>query len=205
MQDAPEYGRSEMLEPIRETALFYPCCGSDLMVPIRLFSSVISDFYLVDVRRPPQPDLSEFATVRPERGSDRFVTEFTHQLTGHPFRLHRRQQDAQAILHELPPLGVFFFRGDNPVCGEGSSGVLWLGDALFSRVLTLLVPGGFVITDGSSPGPNGPKHLSDFYHDRQVGPSAVSRSVPFRYRGRTFSCVGYAGERYGPTLVWHVQ
>lgn len=108
------------------------------------------------------------------------------------------------MLDELPELGVFFFRGDNPVEGENSSCVLWLGGDLFSRVLTRLVVGGLVVTDGSNPGPNGPKRLGDFYHNRMVGSAASSVALPFDYGGRKFTCVGYAGEKNGPTLIWQV-
>ena len=108
------------------------------------------------------------------------------------------------MLDKLPKLGVFFFRGDNPVHGEGSSGILWLGGDLFSRVLKLLIPGGLVVTDGSNPGPHGPKPLSAFYRKRNIGPRAIEKAVPFEYQDRRFTCIGYAGEKNGPTLIWHV-
>ena len=156
----------------------------------------------VDIRKPRSPELHDVAQPKlPARRSGE-ADAFVHLGSGHNFRLHRRQDRAEAVLHELPKLGVFFFRGDNPVHGEGSSGVLWLGGDLFSRVLTLLVPGGLVVTDGSNPGSNGPKHLSDFYHNRNVGRAATSVAVPFEYRGRSFTCIGYAGEKNGPTLIW---
>jgi hypothetical protein len=88
------------------------------------------------------------------------------------------------------------------VNGEGSSGVLWLGGELFSRVLELLVPSGLVVTDGSNPGPGGPESLSQFYLNRKIRDGAVLEAVQFEYQGREFECVGYVGEKYGPTLVW---
>lgn len=162
----------EIRESIVDTALFYPCCGEDLHLPIQLFASVVSDFYFVDVRKPRRPELHGLARPKLPARRSGDADAFVHLASGHDFRLHRRQHRAEDVLHELPKLGVFFFRGDNPVDGEGSSGVLWLGGDLFSRVLTLLVPGGLVVTDGSNPGPNGPKHLSDFYHNRKVGRAA---------------------------------
>ncbi len=87
--------------------------------------------------------------------------------------------------------------------GEGS-GVPWLGAELFSQVLRKLVVGGLVVTDGSNSAEGGPPHLNDFYPDSDLGQSASSLAIPFTYDDRNFTCVGYAGRRYGPTLVWLV-
>jgi len=35
----------EVLKAIVDTALFYPCCGQDLDLPIQLFASAVSDFF----------------------------------------------------------------------------------------------------------------------------------------------------------------
>ena len=183
---------------------FYPCCGQDLGVPIRLFASAVSDFYFVDTRKPRRPDIHDVARLK---ASDRPIDHadaFVHLASGRDFRLHRKQDRAEAVLNALPKLGVFFFRGDNPVDGEGSSGILWLGGDLFSQVLKLLIPCGLVVTDGSKPGPHGPKPLSGFYHDRNIGHRAMEKAVPFEYQGRRFTCIGYAGEKNGPTLIWQV-
>lgn len=190
------------LEAIADTALFYPCCGQDLGLPIRLFASTLSDFYFVDIRKPRRPELYDFAELKPKSRVLPGTDTLLHRASGREFRLHRWQRRGEEVLSEIPKLGVFFFRGDNPVNGEGSSGVLWLGGELFSRVLALLIPGGLVVTDGSNPGPAGPAHLSDFYHNEQIRDGATSAAVPFDYRERKFSCVGYVGEKNGPTLIW---
>jgi hypothetical protein len=195
----------DVLKGIAGTALFYPCCGQDLELSIRLFASAVSDFYFVDIRRPRRPELHDIAQFKSTvRRSSAGADTFVHLASEHEFRLHRWQRCGEDVLQELPKLGVFFFRGDNPVDGEGSSGVLWLGGELFWHILALLVPGGLVVTDGSNPGPYGPKHLSDFYHNRDIRDRATSAAAPFDYRGRRFTCVGYAGEKNGPTLIWQV-
>jgi hypothetical protein len=196
---------SEVLAPIRHSVLFYPCSGQDLNAPIKLFAPAVSSFIFVDIRRPRRPDLAGFARPLSKPRQAGGPDEFVHTDSGHEFRLHRIRNRAEEILDELPEIGVFFFRGDNPVNGEGSSGVLWLGGILFSRVLRLLIPGGLVVTDGSNPGPGGPSHLSDFYHNRNVRDSAMSAARAFEYEGRHFRCVGYVGEKNGPTLVWQVK
>jgi hypothetical protein len=67
----------DVLKGIDDTALFYPCCGQDLELPIRLFASAVSDFYFVDIRRPRRPELLDIArlksTVRRSAGADTFV------------------------------------------------------------------------------------------------------------------------------------
>ncbi len=50
-----------------------------------------------------------------------------------------------------------------------------------------------------------PQGLSQFYHMKDIGEEAAKAADPFEYQSRHFSCVGYAGERYGPTLVWRVE
>jgi hypothetical protein len=200
--DADRTLPDDVLAPIAATALFYPCSGDDLELPVSLFAPVVSDFVFADLRMPRRLSLPNVAppTVSSHQGA-RCATS-VHEASGREFRVHRRQHRAEEVLDALPALGVFFFRGDNPVDGEGSSGVLWLGHDLFSRILRLIVPGGLVVTDGSNPGPNGPAALSAFYHNRNVGRAAVSRALPFEYEGRNFTCIGYVGERNGPTLVW---
>jgi hypothetical protein len=37
-----------ILAPLTGTSLFYPCSGNDMLVPIRLFSPFITDFWFVD-------------------------------------------------------------------------------------------------------------------------------------------------------------
>ena len=199
--DSSEMFDEETLGAIRNTALFYPCSGNDLGLPISLFAPVVSDFYFVDLRMPRLPDMRHMARRSTSRRDDH-PDEFVHLASESVFRVHRWQRHAEESLDDVLALGVFFFRGDNPVQGEGSSGVLWLGGDLFTRVLSLLVPGGLVVTDGSNPGPNGPSQLSAFYHNRDVGRAAVSEATPFEYSGRAFTCIGYVGEKNGPTLVW---
>lgn len=193
----------EALDSLLGTALFYPCSGDDLEIPITLFAPTVSDFYFVDVRRPTRPRLLDFAQVKTRQRGDPDV--FVDTASGNEFRVHRYQHRAEDFLDKLPDVGVFFFRGDNPVEGEGSSGILWLGGHLFSRVLSKLVPGGLVVTDGSNPGPDGPIRLSDFYHNREVRRAALPLASPFEYGGRGFTCIGYVGEKNGPTLIWRAE
>jgi hypothetical protein len=194
--------KPELLEPISGTSLFYPCCGEDLLLPIRLFASAVSNFYFVEIKKPRRPKLNDFAEPRPTSRRLAGTDTFLHRECNREFHLHRWQRRGEGAITELSNLGVFFFRGDHLVEGEGSSGVQWLGGELFPRILALLVSGGIVVTDGSNPGPGGPSHLSDVYCNSEIRGGATAVAVPFDYQGRRFNCVGYVGERYGPTLVW---
>jgi len=63
----------------------------------------------------------------------------------------------------------------------------------------VLEPGGLIASDGSL----AILQLAAFKgHPR--GEEAFDAAKPFTRFGRTFCCVGYLDERYGPTLVWKV-
>jgi hypothetical protein len=125
-------------------------------------------------------------------------------MSGNEFDLHRWARRGEEALAEIPRLGVFFHRGDTLAHGEGSSGVPWLGCDWLTQIAAKLVPGGFLVTDGSNCPTDGPKELSAFYANRTLGPRAVNEAKSFEFAGRFLSCVGYAGERYGPTLIWRI-
>ena len=190
------------LQLIEGAALFYPCCGQDLETPIRLFASAIAEFHFADVRRPRRLGhaVADPLSVQGGRitGRDRF-RDRASRAEFDVYRLERRGEDAFA---EIRPLGVFFHRGDTLAKGEGSSGVPWLGREWLGKILGTLVPGGFVVTDGSNRPMDGPPELSEFHGNREIGARAVGQARPFELAGRTLSCVGYAGERRGPTLIW---
>jgi hypothetical protein len=204
-QKASYHLPTEVLEPIRGSALFYPCSGHDLDGPIRLFAPAVSDFLFIDIRRPRRPALGDFARPligpRQPEGPDVFV----HLESGQDFRLHRIQCRGEDYLRELAQIGVFFFRGDTLATGEGSSGIPWFGRELLCRVLGLLIPNGLIVTDGSNVDRDGPQRLADFRYNRDVREAAASAALPFDFGGRHFRCVGYAGEKNGPTLVWQVD
>jgi len=82
--------------------------------------------------------------------------------------------------------------------------VPWLGRTWLTTILARLVRGGFLVTDGSNRPPDGPPELSRFPGNTDIGAQAARKVRPFEFAGRSLSCVGYAGERYGPTLVWRV-
>lgn len=198
---------NDLLTPIRRKILFYPCCGRDLELPVDLFASVVSDFYFVDVKIVPERMDLKVPSI------NRIINTSTSCQTSHSYRekdsgnefvasfLRRQGED---VIDELPEIGVFFFRGDRPGKGEGSSGVMWLANPLLEKVLKLLVPGGLFVTDGSNQKEPGISEMARFHNQKNVKEESVSIALPFEYQNRWFECVGYVGQRYGPTLMWRV-
>lgn len=195
-----------LLEPISGTALVYPCSGNDLETPLRLFGSSVSEFFFVDTRRRPRmPDGLEAFASRATGSVSPGASMYSDLETGNKYQVHLWKRRGEDALDEIPSLGVFFHRGDTLADGEGSSGVPWLGRQWLDVILAKLVPGGLIVTDGSNCPIDGPPELMKFYFNRSIGPEAVSKVSEFEFSARRFACVGYAGERYGPTLIWQVS
>jgi hypothetical protein len=144
------------------------------------------------------------------------LTETYHHLaTGRSIRIHRRRgYGYSAIAREIDRLGVFFYRGDSQ--GEGGSGNTWLRSSNLERALCKLIDGGLVVSDGS----DGRRYLrltgtykalyvhEDNHRVPQLPAQAlIAKRPPFRDKDhhRLFTCIGYAGERYGPTMIWQVH
>ena len=131
---------------------------------------------------------------------------YEHIPSGRTIKVHRRRGCGfPSFNKKIISLGVFFYRGDSQ--GEGGSGNLWLASGHLDGVCEKLVDGGLVVTDGSQ---------HDYwyeelwkYHTGDCPSDAeeiVATAKPFTDRkGRLFTCIGYAGHKYGPTLVWQVR
>jgi hypothetical protein len=126
-------------------------------------------------------------------------------------RIHRRRgYGYSAFRHEnINPLGVFFYRGDS--AGEGGSGNLWLKQERIESVCSKIIDGGLFVSDGSDGSMY--RRRSGVYREiyRRDKPSAdihqlIKSRKSFTDKGnRVFFCVGYAGDRYGPTMIWQIM
>ncbi len=170
----------------------------------------------LDLRRRPEPNRVHRPDAdlppRRRRGGPLILTEhYLHSPSGRNLRIHRCRGDVIDYFEgetRLSRLSVFFYRGDS--AGEGGSGIRWLGERLQRAVLDRLQPGGLFVSDGSD-GAMFPQRAPNPF--RSVGicdvnvdvASAVAR-VPeiVAANGRQLRCVGYAGTRYGSTLVWQM-
>lgn len=131
---------------------------------------------------------------------------YRHRPTEREVTVHFHRGDGRKTLERLDdPIGVFFHRGDtgpvdNP--GEGSSGSHWLSKAWLQPVLDRMIDGGFIVTDGSC-GIEYPEL------NRRGGikshEEAIASAKEFTSDGIYFKCVGFAGMRNGPTLIWQIR
>jgi hypothetical protein len=133
---------------------------------------------------------------------------YRHLPTGRDVTIHFHRADGRKTLDRFSdPLGVFFHRGDcgpTDTPGEGSSGSHWLSKAWLEPVIRRMVNKGFIVTDGSC-GREYPE-LCRFYNHRTMnGEDAVAQAQEFTSDGVHFKCVGFAGMRYGPTLIWQIS
>jgi hypothetical protein len=132
---------------------------------------------------------------------------YEHLPTKNKIRIHRRRgYGFSAFRKEIDSIGVFFYRGDSQ--GEGGSGNLWLASEHINEVCDKLIDGGLIVTDGCQHGHTTEHRELWKYHrcNCQIEPEEIIKSMePFTDKsGRRFTCVGYAGQRYEPTLVWQV-
>lgn len=139
---------------------------------------------------------------------------YLHIASERCFRIHRRRGYGFSALDKvITSLGVFFYRGDSE--GEGGSGNLWLASDHLSDVLDKLVDGGLIVTDGSQHGTTYRNNYAKEYEElwkwrfqscSMKAEEIIESAKAFTDKaGRTFTCVGYAGHRYGPTLIWQVK
>ncbi len=131
---------------------------------------------------------------------------YRHVPSGRQIAVHlRRGYGYSGFLKEdLGELGVFFYRGDS--WGEGGSGAHWLHshmDVICSR----LVENGLLVTDGPSKWRRGEGRYAFLCDTRYRSPQELAQNPPCRRdrRGRVFRCIGYAGHRYGATLIWQLS
>lgn len=239
---------SEALAAVEGTALFYPCSGNDLEVPIRLFSPFMTEFWFVDrgYFTPGHQNTKRYGfdrpadEVAPVLGGDAdynllrkdieglpywskhsrdiepcILTEtYRHVPSGKSVKIKRRRgYGFSAFRNDIRKIGVFFYRGDSQ--GEGGSGNLWLNPKHVDEVCGKLVDDGLFVTDGSqrkrwmNSTSTGAYHQLSKYNFEKCPMSPeelVANTKSFAdSKGRTFTCIGYAGERYGPTLIWRVN
>ncbi|HPM79996.1 MAG TPA: hypothetical protein PLF81_04825 [Candidatus Anammoximicrobium sp.] len=93
-------------------------------------------------------------------------------------------------------LSVFFHRGDSQ--GNGGSNFYWLRRPMIKSVFAQLDRHAIVVSDGSNAIPQ----LAKFHRNPDVRGDAVAQCESFNICGRQLKCIGYLGEKYGPTLVW---
>lgn len=146
---------------------------------------------------------------------------YKHLPSKRVIRIHRRRGYGYSTLRyegRMGKLGVFFYRGDSP--GGGGSGDHWLRGTRLSEIFTHLVDGGLLAIDGSNGGANSQRHsqqrgaykeLFKYFYSWTNGERLTSKQLVEGVSAftdeynRHYECIGYAGDRYGPTMIWNVD
>jgi len=128
---------------------------------------------------------------------------YQHEKSYKLNRIHRRRGFAQNCIqkNDFEKVAIFFYRGDG--CGEGGSGLRWLGqrckntDVLFSK----MEAGALLATDNSNASYRW-KEKTKLIEDI---PLADQLGKEITFRNRHLKLVGNAGFRNGNTPVWQFQ
>ena len=152
----------------------------------------------------------KFRFLEPSRLVERYDRKDGRILT----LIRRRGYGQIGLMEEFSEkdLGVFMHRGDSGG-GEGGSGVFFLENRktryhpcgmLFDKLASRLADESLIVSDGSN---CNIKALKLFYRRDASGEDAFRhhQGCEFVFRGFHWSCVGWLGKRYGPTLVWGLK
>lgn len=188
-------------------ALFYPCCGSDTKNALELFGDCVADAHFADPYRPPRMRASDYDawTARTIAHIGTFVTgpsEMSITATT-PCSVHSHRKDGLlALIEDVPPLSVFYYRGDS--IGEGGSNQHWLGPVLLHVVLAKLLNGGLIATSGGNCGcAVGKPRARHAVWEALCSSAALGDR--FDYANRKFTCVRPpSGEPKGVS-IWQVE
>ena len=209
--------------------LFHPCCGQDVARMAKLLSDEFDHLeasdvspYSVQVLREElgfvatrerthqfAPELASGrtdlhlvrnpSTLRPV-GSGRILDGTCSVRPGAPKSATLRAFDSVEALRMVDRISVFVFRRDGPTEGEGSSGIPFLGNTLFQRIVAKLEVGGLVVTDGA--GMNCDADQSELWRAPRTDHPIGRKFTAF---GRAFRCERVLGKRSPQTLVWRAD
>lgn len=197
---------------IPQGILFYPCTGLDIIEPIELFADTIREFHFADLipftlPSIPKESLLASSKIIKQGYLNPKLYQIIIDVNNKYLTINWHQTDAIKVLEKLNNISVFFYRGDS-IAGSGS-GIYWLGKELFSKILTKIVNGGLIITDGSNPDEDYKIHpWKELYLHSQLGHFSDNRIIKpnnFTYNNRCFTCLGPLGKRYGTVYAWKVE
>lgn len=186
-------------------ALFYPCCGHDLSHAVANFGSVCESLHFADayVSQGTRVNARRKQTHVPHVGTVVLMEAEEVERVVNGTVVHFHSSDGLvALAQRVQNLSVFYYRGDS--YGEGGSNQRWLEPVLFHYVLSRLMDGGLIVTDGSNCG----------YHDEVRGVVASwnhicaslsdPRAVSLDYCSRRFNRICDLKHPNGSLAVWQV-
>lgn len=137
---------------------------------------------------------------------------YRHRPTDTILTVHRhKRRGPSALRKEVAGISAFFYRRDS---NEGGSGTWWLSEtselrkkkrSLPKLIVEKLDDGGWIVTDGSiCETTHNPYRFfklasNQCQKSRKLDPWSKEDDL-----GNRFDCIGYAGEGYGPVLIWKV-
>jgi len=202
---------------IPEGRLFHPCCGSRDNTSFRLFKDAVSGFNFADPYELPsfQGSTQSITTIGNPRniksvqkiggiGDVCIPDTLPKDLSQSSAEFIRKfyLDGAITLIRYIPDMSIFYYTGDSP--GEGGSGQVWLGNSLFPLMLTRLLDGGLIVTDGSWSGEY-VKNFEEIYPWYPILKQDDDEIVEsFQYAGRKFKRLGEVGKKNGPIIAWHV-
>ena len=112
---------------------FYPCCGEDILRPLKIMKGLVEKVIFCDKRRL-------------NINKNEILDQVKLDNLPNPEFVRGNLRD---VIPSLPEIHVFFYRGDGP--GEGGSGFYLMGRKWLARVLEHFPEkNGLIITDGSN-------------------------------------------------------
>ena len=152
-----------------------------------------------------------FNHLEPSRLIERYEREDGRKITV----VRRRGYGQIGLMEEFSEkgLGVFMHRGDSGSGSESGSGVWFLANRkaryqpcgmLFDKLASRLADESLIVSDGSN---CSIKALRTFHRKGVASEDAFKhfQGSDFDFGGFHWSCVGWLGRRYGPTLVWGLK
>jgi len=137
--------------------LFYPCSGRDIDEPIKLFSGSVSEFHFADPINPVKRITLE-KNKRHKISQPKNIPHLGNVInqSGQSFGLRRLNENVVShdkdgvltLIDDISAISVFYYRGDSG--GEGGSGQYWMGAVLLDLIMSRMISGGIICSDGSN-------------------------------------------------------
>jgi hypothetical protein len=180
--------------------LFYPCSGLDIDAPIQAFGNYVSEFHFSD---PFNPCIKSGKFRIKLRMMDSVEIPFIGTVVNHIGCSTRKnisgnwvichQKDGlKTLLEDLPFFSIFYYRGDST--GEGGSNQLWLNPVLIDIVLSKIMNGGLICSDGS----NGYGYVYESLRGLPVGSKFIYKNL--QLTRLNFNLLGGRS----PIFVWKI-
>ena len=163
----PDWRSSQVDAPIKNTwvdalsvnipwgRFFYPCSASDTHDSLSIFQKNVSEFHFSDPFHPIRRSSHKLLTNEKNEICIPFIGKILNdpgsscELEISSSKVISHQKDGLlTLLEDLEDISIFYYRGDSG--GEGGSGQFWMGSVLFDLVLSRILPGGLICTDGSN-------------------------------------------------------